>query len=164
MDDPLLDRPTTIELPATSGRFVVKDHFVLNMGPGERVLISYILGNFQRWFLEKVEEPIAATTLCSRELQRDAPDTLILPELGGEKEAETTLTEIFALMEMQRKGQGGFLAFNGWGNIFYVRDAGGVLRAVDVHWCDGGWNVEATRVGTLTEWPIRDRIVSRRPV
>ena len=42
----------------------------------------------------------------------------------------------------QRAGQAGPLASNGWGNQFYIRDTAGVLRGVNVHWCDDGWGVD----------------------
>jgi hypothetical protein len=160
MDEPLFDRLSTVNVRATSTRFLAKEHFALNMDPGGKVMISYILDNFQHWFSEKAEEPIGETTLCSRELQRNASDAVILAELG-ERNVETTLTEVFSLMDSQRRGEPGILSINGWGNIFYIRDVSNVLRAVDCHWCDGGWNIEASRIGRLVEWPIRDRIVSR---
>jgi len=107
MTDPLFDRLTTVGVRATSEGFLAKEHFVLNMDPGGKVMISYILGNFQHWFWEKLEEPIGETTLCSRELQRNASDALILAELGGERNVETTLTEVFSLMDSQRRGEPG---------------------------------------------------------
>jgi hypothetical protein len=61
-------------------------------------------------------------------------------------------------MQRQHLGQTGVLASNGWGNTFYVRDVSGELRAVNVHWCDDGWFVDAARLGRLAEWPIRDRV------
>jgi hypothetical protein len=160
MSEPLFDKPTTFEIPATSENFVARDHFTVSLRPG-RVRIVYVLGNFERWFLEKVEPPFSGSKLLSRELQRDASDAAIVAELGGEQAAETTLTEIFALMSRQPAGGQGFLASNGWGNNFYVRDVAGALRVVDVHWCDDGWGIEAASIKRIAEWPIRDRVLCR---
>jgi hypothetical protein len=161
MPEQLLNFGAIAEFAGTAKRFAAQDRFVVNMAPGTPVLISYVLGNFERWFHDKVEEPVSAASIEWHELQRNANDEELLAALGGAARAETTLSEVFAFMERQGKGQAGFLATNGWGNIFYVRDAGGELRAVDVHWCDDGWNVEAGRIGRNMEWPIRDRVYRR---
>lgn len=160
MEEPLFVPGKTISLEATTGQFTAKDRFILGMDPG-RVMISYIEGGFPKWFLQKVEEPVAASTLRFYELQRDAPDDSILAELGGEKKVETTLSEVWALMERQRRGEDGILAINGWGNIFYIRDASSTLREVAIHWCEGGWFVEANRLRGEAWWPVRDRVFTR---
>ena len=74
---------------------------------------------------------------------------------------ETSLTEMFVLMEKRGKGENGTLITSGYWNIFYVRDSAGVLRAVRVHWCDGGWSVGAVSVTVSHEWGAGDQVVSR---
>lgn len=161
MDDPLLSPRSTITLPPTTENFVTRNRFVLAMDP-KKVMIGYILGDFVTWFMGKVEAPVAESTLRYYELQRNAPDEDILAGVGGEARAETTLTEIFSLMERQRLGKDGILAINGWENIFFVRDQAGTLRSVAVHWCDSAWYVDAARIGRKDiEWPIRDRVFVR---
>ena len=68
-----------------------------------------------------------STTGSSHARSVDGP---ILAELGGEAKAETTLTEVYSLMEAQKNGENGPLLTNGYANIFYVRDVNGALRAV----------------------------------
>jgi|ERR1019366_7552639 hypothetical protein len=162
MAEPLFVAGKTIDVQASTGNFIVKDRFVLNMERNDRLMIAYIVGHFPQWFNGKVEGPVAASTLRYYELQYDAGDRPILEALGGEASVETTMTEVFALMDRQRSGQGGILAINGWGNIFYVRDELNVLRVVYVHWCDDAWGVEASLMHRKdVEYPIRDRVFAR---
>jgi len=162
MSESLFVAGKTIDLEASAGNFAVKDRFVLNLERRDRLLIAYMVGHFDEWFNGKVEGPVAASTLRYFELQRDASDQAILDGLGGESQVETTMTEVYALMDRQRSGQGGILAINGWGNIFYIRDERNVLRVVYVHWCDDAWGVEASLMRKKdTEYPIRDRVFVR---
>ena len=161
MDETLLKPGAAIDIRRAVETFVTKDRFVLNVESPEKILISVILGDFLKWFADKRETPLSESTVRYYELQRNAGDQTILAELGGEAKAETTLAEVFWLLDRQKQGEAGILAVNGWGNIFYVRDAADVLRAVYVHWCDEAWNVEASRIGRPAEWPIRDRVFVR---
>jgi len=162
MREPLFVAGKTADVAASAGNFVVRDRFVLNMEQHDKLLIAYMIGHFPQWFGGKVEGPVAASTLRYYELQRDAGDRSILEALGGEAKIETTMTEVYALMDRQRTGQGGILAINGWGNIFYVRDELKVLRVVYVHWCDDAWGVEASpMLRKDVEYPIRDRVFAR---
>ncbi len=88
-------------------------------------------------------------------------DGPIIAELGGEAKAETTLTEIYDLMDRQSEGREGVLLNNGWANIFYVKDLAGVLRAVGVRWDDAGWRVFADSVEDPTEWYAGRQVFSR---
>ena len=101
-------------------------------------------------------------TLCWSKLRRDALDETILAELGGENKAETTLTELYTLMEQQKDGRPGTLLVDGTWNVFYIRDLQGVLRAVFVYWYDGGWSVGADSVGDPDGWCAGYRVFSRR--
>lgn len=137
---------------------MARDHFIPNLDPAAKVPIAYVMGNFNRWFLNKIEEPSGEVSLMWYELQRNSGDQTIVAELGGVKRVETTLASVFALMHQQRLGQPGPLASNGWGNDFYVRDVAGELRSVYIHWCDEGWGVDCAPIVRTTEWPIRDRV------
>jgi ABC-type cobalt transport system substrate-binding protein len=137
---------------------VARDHFIPSLDPAAKVPIAYVMGNFNRWFLNKIEEPSGEVSLMWYELQRNSGDQTIVAELGGVKRVETTLASVFALMHQQRLGQPGPLASNGWGNDFYVRDVAGELRSVYIHWCDEGWGVDCAPIVRTTEWPIRDRV------
>ena len=67
-----------------------------------------------------------------------------LRELRRQRDAlingvETSLAQLFALLERQGKGEDGVLLVNGLVNIFYVRDINGVLSAAHVMWSSDGW-------------------------
>lgn len=94
-------------------------------------------------------------------LLKSSVDGPIIKELGGEAKAETTLTEMFSLMEKQKDGGDGVLLNNGCANIFYIRDKNGVLRAVSVLWFDDGWYVPADSVVYTNEWRAERRVFSR---
>lgn len=157
----LLELVGTITISATTKKFVVKERFVLSIGSDVAVKISYLGDNFKAWFSEKTEEPFAGSTIQSFKLRQSSLDQPIITELGGEAKAETTLAEIYALMERQKNGEHGILLANGWANIFYVRDASGVLRAVRVYWCDGGWDVDAYSTSDPRGWSGGLRVFSR---
>jgi hypothetical protein len=157
MPEKLLQKGDSVTV-AAQDRFIARDHFAADLGPKAKVRIAYVMGNFNRWFLGKVEEPAPEVSLVWFELQRNAGDQIILAELGGGSRVETTLSALFALMARQHAGQAGPLANNGWGNAFYVRDVAGELRSVYIHWCDEGWGVDAEPIVRATEWPIRDRV------
>jgi len=157
MAEPLLQEGARVLIPAQE-RFVARDHFIPSLDPAAKVPIAYVMGNFNRWFLNKIEEPSGEVSLMWYELQRNSGDQTIVAELGGVKRVETTLASVFALMHQQRLGQPGPLASNGWGNDFYVRDVAGELRSVYIHWCDEGWGVDCAPIVRTTEWPIRDRV------
>lgn len=149
-----------VKVPAL--QFVAKDHFIVDIGPGARVKINGMCDNFKEWFLGKTEDPILQTTLCVHKLRLiSSLDTPIIAELGGEAKAETTLQDVFSLMQMQWYGQGGILLTNGYVNIFYVRDVNGALRTVRVRWYDDGWRVDAHDVLDPTERFYGRQVFSR---
>ncbi|OGI47067.1 hypothetical protein A2121_00275, partial [Candidatus Nomurabacteria bacterium GWB1_40_6] len=157
----LLEFISTINITATATKFVAKEKFKLKKDGG---ICSYLGDNFKEWFLSgdgKTEEQIGEQTLRYTKLLRSSLDGPIIIELGGEEKAETTLAEVFSLMEKQPKGEEGALLTNGWANIFYVRDDTGVLRAVRVHWHDVGWHVLARGVSDPSSWHAGSQVFSR---
>lgn len=150
----LLDPVGTVNVPAT-GQFVVRNMFARNTVAN----IRYIGYNFLAWFAPKVEEPIAGATLRYATLLEYSLDGPIMDELGDSK--ETTLAQIYALIEHQKDGKSGELLTNGYANIFYVHDAAGVLRAVFVRWFGGGWYVYAFSVSDPDGWFHGGRVFSR---
>ena len=151
----------TMTVAATTTLFVARDRFVVNTGKKAPVKISYLGDNFKDWFLEKVEQPFVGSTLKYGKLSRSSVDGPILAELGGEAEAETTLTELYSLMEVQKNGENGTLLTNGYANIFYVRDVTGTLRAVYAYWSDDGWSVDARAVARPAAWRDVRQVFSR---
>lgn len=151
-----------VTVPATTEKFVAKDKFRLKENGG---ICSGFGSNFTDWFLSgdgKIEDPIAETTLHYAKLRKASVDGPIIAELGGEVKAETTLSEMFSLMEKQKNGEDGVLLNNGWANIFYIRDQNGILRAVSAHWYDDGWFVGADSVESPLGWLADRRVFSRK--
>ena len=108
----LLELVSTVAVSATSGQFVAKEKFVLDTYHKAKVKISYLGDNFTTWFMSgkgKTEDPISETTLRYHKLRLSSVDGPIITELGGEAKAETTLSEMFSLMEKQKKGEDGVL-------------------------------------------------------
>jgi len=142
----LLEFLRTITIPATTSKFLAKEKFVINTKSSALVKIGFLGDNLKEWFLKgagKVEDPISDQTLHFTNLKKYSYDRDIIAELGGEAKAETTLSEMFSLMEKQGKGEDGVLLANGYSNIFFIRDFAGVLRVVYVCWGRGVWNVHA---------------------
>lgn len=152
---PLFAHLGTVTVSATDKWFVAREKFV----SGSAVKISFRGDNFQGWFLAKTEEPLAEIELRYAKLTRLSVDGPILTELGDK--AESTLAQVWALMERQPEGKEGVLLTNGWANLFYVRDANGTLRAVHVGWGGNGWSVGAHSVANLYGWGVGRRVFSR---
>lgn len=160
----ILELVPTTTVTATAEQFIAKEGFVLDTSCKAKVKISYLGDNFKDWFLKdggKVEEPIAQQTLRYHKLREASRDGPIIAELGGEAKAETTLTEMFSLMEKQKNGEAGALLNNGYANIFYIKDSTGALRAVHVRWFGDGWLVGADSIGFPNGWDGGSRVFSR---
>ena len=140
-------------------KFVARRNFIVDTSAGASPKISYLSDNFPGWFGDKVEK-VPSGTLQYAELLKSSVDGPILAELGNT--AEVTLANIFALMERQPNGEkAGALFTNGRANIFYVKDVGGTLRAVDVYWRGDGWDVNAYSVSSPDRWRDGNRVFSR---
>jgi len=160
----LLDLVGTVTTSATTSRFVAKDKFVVNTKHNAQVKISYLGDNFKAWFLNgegKTEDPISERTLRYHKLRKTSVDSPIIAELGGAEKSETTLSEMFSLMEKPKNGKDGVLLNNGYANIFYIKDIAGVLRTVDVYWYGVGWRVRARSVEGPHGWADGNQMFSR---
>ncbi len=151
----------TAEIPSSNKSFVVMDKFLVDCSPKAKVKISHLDRNFRAWFLNKTEESFAGSMLDGRQLNKNSIDDAILLAMGGTSKAETTLTEIYALMALQPNGEEGALFSNSRTNIFYVRDVTDTLRAVLVHYCGLGWYVKADSLGFPHVWYADHRVFSR---
>jgi hypothetical protein len=163
----ILELVSTIVANATTGKFVAKEKFVRDSGLKAKVKISYVGDNFTSWFLSgdgKTEDPIREQTLRYHKLRQSSVDGPIIAELGGAEKSETTLSEMFSLMEKQGKGEEGVLLNSGYANIFYINDYADVLRAVRVYWDDGGWGVGAYSVEGPVWWYDGSQVFSRNSV
>ncbi len=163
----ILEPVSTVVVPATTSNLVAKEEFVRDTGRKAEVKISYLSDDFTEWFLSdsgKTEDPITEQTLRYHKLRQSSVDGPIIAELGGVEKSETMLSEMFALMEKQGKGEDGVLLNNGYANIFYIKDQNGVLRAVRVDWLGGGWGVSAYSVGNPRGWYDGRQVFSRNSV
>lgn len=158
----LLMMAGTVSVPATIKNFVASEKFVINTTATATVKIHELSTNFKEWFLKKVEASFAGSELRYQKLVTSSSDTPVISELGGKKKAETTLTEMFFLMEKQGHGQDGDLLINGLANIFYIRDVNSVLRCVCLYyWCGDGWDVYADSTTDPRDWSVDSRVFSR---
>lgn len=156
----ILEFVNTVKVCARRERFVARDYFVVDMSAKSRVKICYLGDNFVKWFFGKTEEPVPGSLRYQR-LRKSSVDGPIISELGGKERAETTLAEMFSLMEMQADGKDGALLTNGYANIFYIRDTTGVLRAANCRWFGDGWDVHAYSVEGPGAWRDGIRVFSR---
>lgn len=133
-------------------RFVVRDEMKKD---GAVKLHRTANPYFDKWFIDKVEElpKSIETRLCYQTLNHDSLDSSILAKLGGEVQAETSLAEIWCLLEKQPNGEAGPLLCYPRGNLFFVKDKDGVLRTVCAHYWRGyGWDIYARAVDHPTPW------------
>lgn len=157
----LLKAIGTIKVAKTDIPFVAKDRFKMDTSDSAAVKISHLGDNFCKRFLGKTEDPINELTLRYNQLSKSSLDGPIIAGLGGEEKAETTLSEMFSLMEKQGNGGKGVLLTNGYANIFYIRDIDGVLCVVYVRWFVGGWYMYAISIGLPDRWSEGSRVFSR---
>jgi len=148
----------TVNVAATTTRFIAKENFVVNTSKSAPVRISDVGESFNEWFLDKEEQPFIGSTLRYGRLVHSSIDGLIISELGGERKAETTLTELFALMQSQSNGENGPLLTNGYANIFYIKDVSGLLRAVFANWNDYVWFVHARAATYPFKWRAGNQV------
>lgn len=162
----ILDLVGVALIGAITSKFVAKDKFVVNTKRNAPVKISAVGGNFTSWFLSgdgKIEDPFMEQgTLRYHTLRQSSTNGHIIAELGSAKKSETTLSEMFSLMEKQGKGENGVLLNNRYyASIFYIKDQNGVLRSVFVLWDDDGWRVDADSVGYPDRWSEGCQVFSR---
>jgi hypothetical protein len=152
------DPPTTSALPHDE-KFVAGRHFKEDISSAAEVRISWLGAAFMRRFAVKVEDDTVEVTLQTHVLSRSSSDTQIIAELGDRH--ETKLTDLWCLLKLQASGRGGALQTNAAPNIFFVRDAAGVLGAVDAIWAGAGWEIGASQAEGQRRWPAGSHVISR---
>jgi hypothetical protein len=153
-----LDPQTTSALPH-HGEFVAGKYFKENISPAAEVRISWLGATFMRHFAVKIEDNTDDVTLQTYTLSRASTDTQIVAEFDDHH--ETKLADLWCLLKLQANGEDGALQTNAVLNIFFVRDAAGVLRAVDALWAGAGWEIGASPVEGHREWPSGSRVIAR---
>lgn len=153
-----LDPPATSALPHHE-KFVAGEHFKENISPAAEARISWLGATFMRRFAVKVEDDTDDVTLRTYALSRPSSGTQIIAELDDRH--ETKLADLWCLLRLQANGEDGALQINAAPNIFFVRDAAGVLGAVDAIWAGAGWEIGASQVEAQRQWPSGSRVISR---
>lgn len=173
----VLEFVCAIETPATTSNFVSKDMFLPKTRRGAPVQIKTIFENFYTYFFSengkpgagKIEKPIRAQKIACHNLVRVVRDAAIIRELGyqdykdDDEKVETTLTEMYFLLQRQGMGEDGVLLTNGKANVFYIPDATKELRTVSTRWRGTGWTLNAHVVNHSSGWDWGTRIFTRGP-
>lgn len=158
----VLEFQKNVKVSIPSGDFIARDLFKVDTSKKAEVKIGWLGDDFKEWFGGRTEKSEGCESkLLIHVLRKSSKDEPILSELGGEGKAETSLSEIWALLVRQGRGEKGTLITNGYANIFYVHDTDGVLLAVRILWHDGYWNVYAYSVADANEWFAGDQVFSR---
>jgi hypothetical protein len=112
--------------------------------------------NFDNQFVGLKVPAAPSTDFIVRKLEQNSLDAPIIAELGGEKNAEISVSHFKDFLQKNRKSTEWF--------IFYLNGKDRNLWAVDVYWLsdDGGWNVNANSVSDPSEWYAGSRVVSRK--
>jgi hypothetical protein len=153
---------SSIILPATTEKFSAADKFVENITESAKTKIWGLSEDFEDKFLSKVEDPLRVTTLRYGVLHQSANNGRIIRALGGGMRVETTLTEMFFLMEQQGEGQEGILLTNVLANLFFIRDKDGVLGVVGVRWLNNsGWDILTFPIDDLQDWAKGSQVFYR---
>jgi hypothetical protein len=154
----------TADIPATSAlphqeKFIAGEHFKQNISPAAEARISWLGATFKSRFAAKIEDDPDDVMLQTYALNRPSSNIQIIAELAGHH--GTKLSDLWCLLKLQAGGEDGALQTNAVPNIIFVRDAAGVLGAVDAIWGGAGWEIGASPVGGQRQWLSGSRVISR---
>jgi hypothetical protein len=152
------DPSATSALPHNE-KFTAGEHFKENISPAAEVRISWLGATFMRRFAVKIEDGPGDVTLQTYALNRSSSNLEIIAELDDHH--ETKLTDVWCLLQRQAAGEDGALQTDAAPNVFFLRDATGVLGAVDAVWGGAGWEIGASPIDGQRQWPSGSRIISR---
>ena len=133
-------------------QFVAKDHLIV-------ANVVDTGGNFNRYFLDNVEEGVDSTTIAVHRLMKQSLHRSIIKELGDK--TEFFLVHFFALLKQQAHGESGELLVNGFANFAYIRPGRDNFMVVSAAWRGDGWTMEATWVEYPYEWRHGLHVLSR---
>jgi hypothetical protein len=144
----------TIVTPYSDDEFIVQDKFVVDVTDEAAVQIEYIGKAFRDWFLDKIEKPLSPNfTLDLSVLLKPLIDRSIINGLSKNR-ASVTLRELYFLMKNEQLDKHDF-------HVFYIPDAQGILRAVDVCWRKRGWHLYGLSAKKARKRPAGCMIISR---
>jgi hypothetical protein len=153
-----LDPPATSALPHRE-KFAAGEHFKENISPTAEVRIAWLGATFMRRFALELDDDVDDVMLQTYALSAPQSDIQIIAELDDH--SETELADLWCMLKRQANGEDGALQTNAVPNIFFVRDATGMLGAVDVIWAGAGWEIGASQVNDQRQWPSGSRVISR---
>jgi hypothetical protein len=140
-------------------RFVAAQNFRESTAREASVKIVWLGSNFRRHFLGKIEAQVRPAEIGVHRLRKSARDAAIIADIG--ERHETRLAHLWRLLTRQPNGERGPLATNTVPNVFYIRNAGGTLWAVDVLWSGAGWEIGASAIDDPRPWRSGRQIMSR---
>ena len=149
----LLKLVASFVVPALD-EFSAEDHF--RVGEVDGVKIAFIGDNLRQNLLDMVVPATTETELKIYRLNKNSVDGPIITELGGQEAASITLSQFWAMLQVQGHGEKGNLLTDGRANIAYI--AG---WAVDALWYGHGWSVLAYSVVYPSGWFEGDQVLSR---
>jgi hypothetical protein len=152
------DPPTTSALNG-GGQFVASEHFKEIAASHAEIKISWLGATFKQRFLHKIEADESGVLLRTFVLRKSSPDAEIVAELSIQN--ETKLGDLWCLLTLQPNGESGTLLTNAVPNVFYIRDADGILGVVDAVWGGAGWEIGASSVDGSTQWLAGRQVISR---
>jgi hypothetical protein len=168
----LLGPVSKVSIQTTKQPFVAGDNFVINTSSEAKVKIVGLNEMFIKEFLTdtgKTDDLVNRRILLCYPLKTWATDmpqsqneAASIPVLGGEGKVETTLAEMWNLIERHANG-GKMLLDNCETNVFYIKNLNGVLRAVDLHWSVGGWYIAASSIESPGGWHGVGQVFSPKP-
>ena len=152
-EQPLLRKLVSVRVEGAK-RFVAKDHL-------KEANVGWTGGNFDKLFLDLVEENVNDQNVAVHRLERKSKDAPIMAQLG--EKARTSLCHFFGLLKDQSKGQEGYLLVNGSANIAYIIGNDGNFWAVLARWDSGRrfWYVNARSVEDPDGWDAGRQVLSR---
>jgi hypothetical protein len=156
--DDLTEPLTTSALDGAS-KFVAHDQFREDVSARSDVRISWLGAGFGRKYLAKVEPAVEATSLQVFRLKRPLRSVAIAGALPSRY--ETRLADIWCLLKLQPSGQPGVLSVDATPNLFFVRDAAGILGVVDVLWSGIGWEIGASPITRNRPWSAGRQVIAR---
>lgn len=143
-------------------KFVAANAFGENNPDGIKF---YLWDNFKNNFLGKVEKDIKSATVSIYQLKKSSRNSEIMAELGIDiktKKGVIKLAHLYDMIKAQAQGQEGPLLVNGYGNIAYIEDEKGTVRAVFAFWAliYRYWYVFASSVEGPRGWDGGSRVLS----
>ncbi len=138
----LMNFLTAIIIAASNSVFSPSEHFIANLcDDNVKVRIMYVNTSFSDNFLNFNEGPERRHSIRKYSTGERLYYVDIIGEFGNSY-IESSLFDIWTLLSLQPRGQEGDLSISK-DNIFFAKDAKGVMWAILVKWSVSGWYIGA---------------------